>query len=37
MARMVYARGKHYQSVQKVKLDIEELWATVVPELLLTL
>lgn len=37
MARMVYARGKHYQNVQEVNLAIDEAWATVGSGLLLTL
>ena len=35
MARMVYARGRHYQNVQDLKVAIEEAWATVGSELLL--
>ncbi|CDF33089.1 unnamed protein product [Chondrus crispus] len=37
MARMVYARGKHYPNVQDLKVAIEEAWSTVGSELLLTL
>ena len=37
MARIVYARGKHYQSVQELKIAIEDAWATVGSELLFTL
>ena len=29
MARMVYARGKHYQNVEDLKVAIEKAWLTV--------
>ncbi|CDF33332.1 unnamed protein product [Chondrus crispus] len=37
MARMVYARGRHYQNVRELKDAIEEAWSTVGSDLLLKL
>ena len=36
MARMVYARGKHFQNVEDLEVYIEEAWPTVWSNLLLT-
>ncbi|CDF40946.1 unnamed protein product [Chondrus crispus] len=37
MARVVYARGRHYQNVRELKDAIEEAWSTVGSDLLLKL
>ena len=37
MARMVYARRRHYENVEELKVAIEEAWSTVGSYLLLRL
>lgn len=37
MAGMMYARGKHYENVEELKVAIEEAWSAVWSDLLLRL